>query len=204
MDKQMIEEMAKLVQCDMCGDVPCEECNYHGKMKILPRYCGVYLIAEKLYNAGYRKIHEGAVVLTREELFRDSTQLSKEKQIEIIHNIILENLDYGYEETATAIYDANYRKIPKLGVILPFDHYDNLLKTDKQVRKETAEKFAERLKEKLNEWLEDNEDDDGKIDFGIAEIELIGVKSLDGEIIAESFIDEICKELTDKGVQNGN
>ena len=65
-----------------------------------------------------------------------------------------------------------------------------------KARKETAEKFAERLKEKLNEWLEDNEDDDGKIDFGIAEIELIGVKSLDGEIIAESFIDEIAKEFT--------
>ena len=67
MDKQMIEEMAKLVQGDMCGDVPCEECNYNGKMKILPRYCGVYLIAEKLYNAGYREIPEGAVVMTREE-----------------------------------------------------------------------------------------------------------------------------------------
>ena len=80
MDKQMIEEMAKLVQGDMCGDVPCEECNYHGKMKILPRYCGVYLIAEKLYNAGYRKIHEGAVVLTREdreefnEMYRSALQ----------------------------------------------------------------------------------------------------------------------------------
>ena len=59
-----IEEMAKVVQRDMCGDRPCEECNYHGfKTKILPRYCEVYLIAEKLYNAGYRKIPENAVVL---------------------------------------------------------------------------------------------------------------------------------------------
>lgn len=45
------------------------------------------------------------------------------------------------------LYNAGYRKIPKLGVVLLFDHYDNLLKTDKQIRKETAEKFAERLKE---------------------------------------------------------
>ena len=66
-----------------------------------------------------------------------------------------------------------------------------------EVRKETAEKFAERLKEKLNEWLEDNEDLNGKIDFGIAEIELIGVKSLKGEVIAESLIDEIAKEITE-------
>ena len=69
MDKQkQIEEMAKVVQRNMCGDKPCEECNYHGfKTKILPRYCEVYLIAEKLFNAGYRKIPDGAVVLTREE-----------------------------------------------------------------------------------------------------------------------------------------
>ena len=80
MDKQMIEEMAKLVQGDMCGDVPCEECNYHGKMKILPRYCGVYLIAEKLYNAGYRKISEGAVVLTREEWKRMKSSLYYSKE----------------------------------------------------------------------------------------------------------------------------
>ena len=81
MDKQMIEEMAKLVQGDMCGDRPCEECNYHGfKTKILSRYCGTYLIAEKLYAAGYRKIPEGAVVLTRKdreefnELYRSALQ----------------------------------------------------------------------------------------------------------------------------------
>ena len=62
MDKRMIEEMAKVVQRNMCGDRPCEECNYHGfKTKILPRYCEVYLIAEKLYNAGYRKVCEPAI-----------------------------------------------------------------------------------------------------------------------------------------------
>lgn len=67
-NKKIIEEMAKVVQRDMCGDRPCEECNYHGfKTKILPRYCEVYLIAEKLYKAGYRKTPENAVVLTREE-----------------------------------------------------------------------------------------------------------------------------------------
>lgn len=163
MDKQMIEEMAKLVQGDMCGDVPCEECNYHGKMKILPRYCGVYLIAEKLYNAGYRKIPEGAVVLTMEE----------KQEYESLVKLL--------------IYDKPIKSRT----------YEFIKDTKDRIRKETAEKFAERLKEKLNEWLEDNEDLDGKINFGIAQIELIGVKSLDGEIIAESLIDEICKEITE-------
>ena len=64
-----------------------------------------------------------------------------------------------------------------------------------QVRKETAEKFAERVKAKLSEWLDDNEDLNFKIDKGIAIIELIGVESLEGEVIVESLIDEICKEI---------
>ena len=64
-NKLIIEEMAKVVQRDMCGDRPCEECNYHGKMKILPRYCGTYLIAKQLYNAGYRKVPDGGCVLDK-------------------------------------------------------------------------------------------------------------------------------------------
>ena len=138
-------------------------------------------VAEILAKKWHPKISENAVVLTREKLFIDRNQLSKEKQIEIIHNIILENLDYGYEETARAIYDANYRKIPKLGVILPFDHYDNLLKTDKQVRKETAEKFAEKLKNKAIRQQE------FVGELAIGNIEYVKVKD----------IDEICKEFTE-------
>lgn len=83
---------------------------------------------------------------------------------------------------ARNLYNAGYRKIPENEV---------------NTRKETAEKFAERLKEKLKDWLEDNEGLDGKIDFGIANIELIGVESLEGEVISKSLIDEICKEITE-------
>lgn len=124
-------------------------------------------IAQGLVNAGYRKIPENAVVLTREELFKDSSQLPREKQVENIRNIILENLDYGYDETARAIYDADYRKIPKLGVVLPFDCYDNLLKFDNEIIKETAEKFAKLIYSTLTNktiwcamrdwWLENGE-----------------------------------------------
>ena len=82
----------------------------------------------------------------------------------------------------------------------PFDEDFNYGRLDdyKQGFKDGVEAVRIQLKEKLNEWLEDNEDNDGKIDFGIAEIELIGVKSLNGEVIAESLIDEICKELVDE------
>ena len=77
------------------------------------------------------------------------------------------------EQLAYDLYEKGYCKIPKLGVVLPFDHYDNLLKTDSQIRKETAEKFAERAKEE-------------------AFVEFMGEP-----IIRASKIDEICKEITE-------
>lgn len=57
MDKQMIKEMAK-VYCRngfKCG----ENCQTNG--------CRVYEVCTNLYNAGYRKIPENAVVLTDED-----------------------------------------------------------------------------------------------------------------------------------------
>ena len=118
--------------------------------------------------------------------------------------------NYGVAEY---LHDAGYRKIPEneeklekqvreldkelnlAKSVLSYDDERPLKKWAEHLRKETAEKFAEKVKDKLNEWLEDNESLDGKIDFGLVMIELIGVKSLDGEVIAESLIDEICKEI---------
>lgn len=177
MDKQMIEEMAKLVQGDMCGDVPCEECNYHGKMKILPRYCGVYLIAEKLYNAGYRKIPEGAVVLTETEY---NDLLSDE--VKTIERDIAEY--WATEEVATVakeLHKEGYRKID--------DHAILVLRKAKcleqKIRKETAEKFAERLKAMAYQ----------STDWSHGEHPMV---------VEVDYIDEICEEITDKEVQNGN
>ena len=75
--------------------------------------------------------------------------------------------------------------------------YKNIGKFKDAVRKETAEKFAERLKDELGKWLEDNEELDGTINYGIAMIELIGVQTLDGEVIVESLVDKIAKEITE-------
>ena len=57
MDKQMIEEMA---QCKNFNGYTCKSCG-------VKNACDRYILAEELYNAGYRKIPENAVVLTREE-----------------------------------------------------------------------------------------------------------------------------------------
>ena len=60
MDKQkQIEEMARVISVN-CGE--CYTCKYQGDIN-----CVDFLSAEELYNAGYRKIPENAVVLTREE-----------------------------------------------------------------------------------------------------------------------------------------
>lgn len=63
MDKQnQIEEMARII-CDNYNNGGCEidgyVCNYR---------CSNYVDCERLYNAGYRKIPEGAVVLSFEDL----------------------------------------------------------------------------------------------------------------------------------------
>ena len=61
-EKQIIEEMAKIMDID-CGE--CYTCEYYESKGI---NCTCLLQARELYNAGYRKIPEGAVVLTKEEL----------------------------------------------------------------------------------------------------------------------------------------
>ena len=63
-----------------------------------------------------------------------------------------------------------------------------LIKAKKDTRKETSEKFAEMAKNKAIRQQEFV----GELAIGV--IEYVKVKD----------IDEICKEITDKGVQNGN
>lgn len=54
--EKMIEEMATHI-CDF-GD--CKKC-------VLENKCNYFVMAKRLYSLGYRKIPDGAVVLTREE-----------------------------------------------------------------------------------------------------------------------------------------
>lgn len=142
--------------------------------------------------------------------------MDKQKQIEemaedLQYCIVYESDDSWqavFDEFAENFYNEGYRKIPENAVVLTREAYNRLFTKARQseiktidlesivnARKKTAEKFAKLTKAKLNEWLEDNEDNDGKIDFGIAEIELIGVETLEGEVISESLIDEIAKEI---------
>lgn len=61
MDKQkQIEEIAEIIRVN-CGE--CNTCKYIDEL-----HCADLLSAEELYNAGYRKIPENAVVLTNKKL----------------------------------------------------------------------------------------------------------------------------------------
>lgn len=93
-DKQQIEEMAKIASIN-CGE--CYTCEFsHLKGKGLS--CMDYLVANEFYNAGYRKIDENAVVLTREQhkqMFKDliasnkviEAETRKETAKEILQNL---------------------------------------------------------------------------------------------------------------------
>lgn len=64
--QEQIEEMAKIMFGYVCTRTKCDSCKYPNKQKD----CEAYRNAEALYNAGYRKIPENAVVITNEEYKR--------------------------------------------------------------------------------------------------------------------------------------
>lgn len=208
--KKQIEEMARdfgnaQYRCNK-DSLCCKEC-------ILGGDCIPYEYARVAYNAGYRKIPENAVVLTEKEYKRYERiekiiKLAKREKANgyevkngklYYFTNMLNGFEYEFKDLQEICDAANHYNEEFWGLEQRLTFWQGKVE---ETRKETAEKFAEKLKAKLNEWLEDNEDLNGKIDFGIAMIELIGVKSLDGEVIAESLIDEICKEITEGKVKD--
>ena len=116
MDKQ-IEELMK----DMCTDYPCN--------RICDQYCGMYDYAERAINAGYRKIPEGAVVLTGTE--------TEER---------LEDLLIEFDEMSfyPATLMPNAEECAR-------EWKRKLIYAIGQLRKETAETFAEKVKSEMQE-----------------------------------------------------
>jgi hypothetical protein len=141
--QKQIEEMAKVLDGD-CGE--CYTCKY---FEHKGTNCTYLLGAEYLYNAGYRKIPEGVVVLKKEEYesVKDSVDLLRE-----------------YESVSNSLIKSNElcRKL--------IDDKKELKRQLEQTRKETAEKFAERLKSHpiAKTWFLYNAD--GKINVVIDEI----------------------------------
>lgn len=90
-DEKQIEEMAKVL-CKMKG---CKECKLVGK-------CLAYNSADILYNAGYRKLHKNAVVLTKEDLRQRVRARTKEifNKIFALHGNRADIMYFEIEELA--------------------------------------------------------------------------------------------------------
>lgn len=58
------------------------------------------------------------------------------------------------------------------------------------------ERFATELSKKLCEFLDENEDNAGKIDKAIFLIDVIGVTAKDGTVISKGIIDKVMEEFT--------
>lgn len=172
MDKQkQIEEIYRLIDNSCALVNNCIECQFGKQDKF---DCDKLCAATAIINAGYRKIPEGAVVLTMEEY--EKLKLFEERVRSGVCFTQKEWFDYCQK-------DSNERT-------------SLLIKAKKDTRKETADKFA-----RLVEFHSvSTRDENGREIFTIS---ALGLK----EILHEEFgipYDEICKELTDKGVQNGN
>lgn len=143
MDKQkQIEEIARTT-CNYNAEnfESCVECTKGWLLS-----CDRLVQAEKLYKAGYRKIPENAVVLTREEF--ESLGL------------VVETVQEYESQNGQPVLVKERKVVKKLQT-----DFTELLNQEirelqlAQTRKETAEKFAERLKLKLKElelggWVE--------------------------------------------------
>ena len=128
MDKQ-IEEMAKVI----CTHInPCKNCTEYDF-----GYCKFLGLCEKLYNAGYRKIHEGAVVLTEAEYNDLLSDEIKTIERDIAEYWATENVDVVAKE----MHKIGYRKLD--------DHAICVLRKAKcleeRLRKETAEELLDEI-----------------------------------------------------------
>lgn len=125
--KQQIEEMKK-VMCEEYGKeynyCPCSD-------------CANAMIAENLYNAGYHKVPDGAVILTPEE--RDEElKACNEKQAELEAEIEILKIQNNNLEIAFDRLNARSER------------FESNMKSVLEIEKRKAvEEFAEKVKERL-------------------------------------------------------
>lgn len=123
MDKKIIEEMAK----ELCPHYDKGNCYYEFTEVCECCFeCEFCWAISQVLNAGYRKIPENAVVLTRGDY---------EKLLDVRADVILKDIDKVFKEEFEDTKRSMERKIKPIYKAI-----------ETRTRKETAEKFAERLK----------------------------------------------------------
>ena len=158
--EQQIEEMKKVMceeyekECNFC---PCSD-------------CANAMIAENLYNAGYRKVPDGAVILTPEE--RDEElKACNEKQAELENEIEILKIQNNNLEIAFDRLNARSERFES--------NMNSVLEIEKR---KAVEEFAEKLKAKAHSVV------------GFNVLKKVYAKEY---TINEIDIDEILKELTE-------
>lgn len=166
--EQQIEEMANIAH--KCIKSSCEDCIKND------RKCFDYKQAEVLYDAGYRKVPENAVILTPEERDEEMKEINKTlAECDELKAEIAE-LKSKIEELKLKCAALQMRNEIGQGIS---DVANNLIKNMIKVeKKKAAQEFAEKLRKKvisLNVW-----------EFG--EIDIIDADDID-ELLKE-YIDE--------------
>ena len=132
MDKQkQIEEMAKIIRADYKEWLDVTGCIPQGTSYYAECLGGAIDCAELLYNAGYRKIPENAVVIPKEISYYENI----EKAV-VSAKIYGKTVDFTVEQI--------------LALTTIFHHKDL---QENEIRKEMAEKFAERVKEETDHGI---------------------------------------------------
>ena len=137
MNKEQIEEMANIPH--KCIKSSCEDCIKND------RKCTDYKQAEALYNAGYRKVPDGAVVLTPEERDEEMKETNKtlaerdelKAEIERLKEVIADQneLCWNCNKSVKEFAEKLRKKVISLNVwefgeidIIDVDDIDELLK----------------------------------------------------------------------------
>lgn len=182
--KEQIDGIAKYV-CNACEFGIYRACS---ERQSDVKSCSLALgTARRIYNAGYRKVPDGAVVLTPEE--RDDEMKATNEILAERDDLIAKVGILGREN-----YDlkAEIKRLEKENRQLKTECA--LLDDELRIARQETINVLNELKTKLCEFADENEDNDGKIDKGIFLIDVIGVTTKDGEIISLGLIDELLKE----------
>ena len=143
-------------------------------------------IAETLYNAGYRKVPDGAVILTPEE--RDEElKACNEKQAELKAEIAREKANYYNQGVIDGREDFEHLKKRNKELYEEIKLFTSNMKVVLEIEKRKAvEEFAEKVKEYINNKVIADFDDSESVQYYTIDLDEF-----------ECEIDEILKELTE-------
>lgn len=147
-----IQEMARIFIKASCKGSECEKCLFIDSVEEAKETC---VCLKAFYKAGYRKIPENAVVLTREEY-----------EEYLVYKIMGEQVKGWYDREKKL--EKQVRELDKelnlAKSVLSYGDERPLEKWAEHLRKETAEKFAEKTNQVINAYRKKVGEDEYVVD----------------------------------------